>query len=702
MKSTTFFLFLGFLFFGLPSAWTQLESTMMCVEVNQAGNASVKWTEAVDPSSVFSAYVLHVYEPSSGLVLETITIDTPTDPLNPGFVNTTYNANITELCYFVVTEGPDGVFGPASDTLCSIHLTAEPALTPGTASLDFNSPRIGSAFSGGGQMEVQLEGDPGVWNTIATLTDNGGMMSHEYEVEECSGDLNFRVFKSSGYSDCDQRSNQAGSSINDELDPDPPVIEYVTVDSLSQLSVIQWEPSSANDLAGYIIYKCNGGFQSAIDTLNSLASYYVDINSNPETYIESYNVAAFDSCFVNNEPDPGAAGAFCASTIHLNASRTPCSDAANLDWAGGFNIDEVISSFSVWATEETPSGSGNWNSPVVLETLGASANSFVHQGATFGSTFRYEVVASTASGQLIRSNQRSLNFSYPGAPAFTSLRRASVADSGGVNILVDLDPESEEVHTYILERKRSIDAFFTDFDAQEGIGGLTLQFADIEASTNDMSYAYRIRVENYCGDSVGSSNTAQTMLLNGVSDAQLLSNTINWSAYGDFPGSTSGYRIYRRNQQDAATALIAEVPAQVSVWEDDVSNLLFSPGDFCYLIEATDSSPGPDGGINYSLSNEMCLTQAPVMWVPNSILIGGQNDVFMPVVSFADLDQYYMYIQNRWGDVIFSSTSVGYGWDGMHLGALAPEGTYGYFISIRDGAGRIYETTGLVHLLVGE
>ena len=180
-------------------------------------------------------------------------------------------------------------------------------------------------------MEVQLVGDPGVWNTIATLPDNGGMMSHEYEVEECSGDLNFRVFKSSGYADCDQRSNQAGSSINDELDPDPPVIAYITVDSLSQLSVIQWEPSSANDLAGYIIYKCNGGFQSAIDTLNSLASYYVDINSNPETYIESYNVAAFDSCFVNNEPDPGAAGAFCASTIQLKARRTPCSDVANLE-----------------------------------------------------------------------------------------------------------------------------------------------------------------------------------------------------------------------------------------------------------------------------------------------------------------------------------------------------------------------------------
>ena len=59
-------------------------------------------------------------------------------------------------------------------------------------------------------------------------------------------------------------------------------------------------------------------------------------------------------------------------------------------------------------------------------------------------------------------------------------------------------------------------------------------------------------------------------------------------------------------------------------------------------------------------------------------------------------------IHNRWGDVIFSSDQIGFGWNGMHMGVPAPEGSYGYFISIRDGAGRIYETTGLVHLLVGE
>ena len=178
MKSINSALFLGLIISFSPTLWGQLQSDMMCVDVNQAGNASVNWTEAVDPMGVFASYTLHIFEPSSGLVLDTYVIDSPTDPVNPGFVNTTYNANTTELCYFVVTEGPAGVFGTSSDTLCSMHLTAEPSLTPGMASLDFNSPRIASAAPDGGDIEVQLEDDPGSWSTIATIPDNGGMMSY--------------------------------------------------------------------------------------------------------------------------------------------------------------------------------------------------------------------------------------------------------------------------------------------------------------------------------------------------------------------------------------------------------------------------------------------------------------------------------------------------------------------------------------------
>ena len=305
------------------TGWCQLETTMQCVQVNQAGNASISWDQAMDPTGDFVQYTIHLFEPSSGLVLDTYNIPNPTDPANPSFVNTTYDANTTELCYFIVTEGPAGTFGPSSDTLCSIHLTADPSLTPGTVDLNFNSPWIGSEVPAlfPEPLSVELEEADGSWSEIALVADNGGMMTTPYTLDECSGDLVFRVLQPNTLDYCNQQSNQAESTLSDEFDPDPPLITAVQVDYVFQEANVEWQASTAEDLAGYIIYICNGGFQMAIDTLfDPTATSYLDLNSNVQAYIESYNVAAFDSCFVGGEPDPGAASAFCASSIFLNAT----------------------------------------------------------------------------------------------------------------------------------------------------------------------------------------------------------------------------------------------------------------------------------------------------------------------------------------------------------------------------------------------
>ena len=82
----------------------QLVVDMSCVQANDQGYAAVTWNQAADPAGDFEQYVLHLYEPSAGLVLETYSIPDPTDPAAPAFVNTTYSAETTELCYFVVTK----------------------------------------------------------------------------------------------------------------------------------------------------------------------------------------------------------------------------------------------------------------------------------------------------------------------------------------------------------------------------------------------------------------------------------------------------------------------------------------------------------------------------------------------------------------------------------------------------------------------
>jgi gliding motility-associated-like protein len=177
---------------------------------------------------------------------------------------------------------------------------------------------------------------------------------------------------------------------------------------------------------------------------------------------------------------------------------------------------------------------------------------------------------------------------------------------------------------------------------------------------------------------------------------------LHWTPYADFPGATAGYRIYRQTNSGGNSEVLTQLPSGVLTFEDDVSNMLLSPGDFCYIIEATDANAGPDGAINYALSNKLCLTQEPVIWVPNAMLVGGYNDEFKPVISFADFANYRLDIINRWGDLMFTTTEVANGWDGQLNGEPAPEGAYGYFITIQDGSGRIFEEQGMMILLISE
>ncbi|MEY5044726.1 MAG: hypothetical protein RJA19_1953, partial [Bacteroidota bacterium] len=125
-------------------------------------------------------------------------------------------------------------------------------------------------------------------------------------------------------------------------------------------------------------------------------------------------------------------------------------------------------------------------------------------------------------------------------------------------------------------------------------------------------------------------------------------------------------------------------------------------GDFCYVIEAVDSQGSPTGGINYALSNSVCLTQPPLIWVPNAILTSSEheeNRIFRPVISFADLSSFVMEVYGRWGDVIYSTTDIEQGWDGRWNGEWVKEGAYGFSLVVQDGAGRAYTETGLVYVL---
>lgn len=81
-------------------------------------------------------------------------------------------------------------------------------------------------------------------------------------------------------------------------------------------------------------------------------------------------------------------------------------------------------------------------------------------------------------------------------------------------------------------------------------------------------------------------------------------------------------------------------------------------------------------------------------FTPNS---DGKNDVFFAFGE--EIKTFKMYIFNRWGDIIFESNDIKQGWDGTHLGAMSPDGTYIWKIEYTEISGEEGKKVGHVNLL---
>jgi len=88
------------------------------------------------------------------------------------------------------------------------------------------------------------------------------------------------------------------------------------------------------------------------------------------------------------------------------------------------------------------------------------------------------------------------------------------------------------------------------------------------------------------------------------------------------------------------------------------------------------------------------IIAVPSAFSPNG---DGMNDVLM--VRGFRIASFEMKIFNRWGDVVFTTDNVGYGWDGNRKGQKQPPDTYGYVINVRYTDGTSEQKGGNVTLL---
>lgn len=99
------------------------------------------------------------------------------------------------------------------------------------------------------------------------------------------------------------------------------------------------------------------------------------------------------------------------------------------------------------------------------------------------------------------------------------------------------------------------------------------------------------------------------------------------------------------------------------------------------------------------ISKEINILPEFTFWIPNAFTPDndGKNEIFKG--KGEEIDEFSMYIFDRWGHEIFQTQSLDYGWDGTINGNMAPVGVYVYLVKLKDFRGKAHHYEGHVSLI---
>ncbi len=173
-------------------------------------------------------------------------------------------------------------------------------------------------------------------------------------------------------------------------------------------------------------------------------------------------------------------------------------------------------------------------------------------------------------------------------------------------------------------------------------------------------------------------------------------------------------RVYPKIIADAGprdTAVVLGEPLLLNASGGD--NYLWSPNTFLTNAGVKNPVALPTGTIEYVVTvsndagcaeNDTILVKvffiAPDFYVPNAFSPNGdgKNDIFRPIlIGMKSLDRFMVY--NRWGQLLFSTTNIGQGWDGKFGGKGQESATYVWIAEGTDYKNRTVKKKGTVILI---
>jgi len=553
----------------------------------------------------------------------------------------------------------------------------------------------------------------------------------------CDSVITYFVTKMDQLTGCVNRSRPDTARVIDQIPPPPQKLVYVTYEMpllgqnnqgqdvfLPQGNIeMAWTEKPSDDTEELIIFAPNEttGQNDEIERipwvgLNNNRRYTIsrnDYNGDDSSYY--FTAQSVDKC------DRKAVD-FTQFDYHKNMvvdlSFNPCDSTIILNWNGYYYFqDQSPVEYEVerigWNiyNVEIPAGSGQFFNILAFDefvSVGTTMDSTLSDKVTNDKeTYFYRVIARpTGSGSVQAfSSWDSLTTDFGAVPKFNYFTYATVRPTKEVALQFFKDT-TVVVGGYTVYRGEDTLNMQAVNRLGPNLNRSLVDFEDLGANTDESNYFYQIIVENQCGNAVDTTNFASTIHLTVEPRNEALTNVLTWNEYQGWDSAVSFYNIYRGVNGYPATDLYATVPAGDKTLNQFVDNVIdnsYVKGDYCYKVEAVQGSVNPDYTPQVSpatsMSNEVCVIQKPLFYVPNAFAPDGINKIFGPEGQFFDFTKYEMIIYNRWGESIYETRDINEGWNGTVDGEIAPLGSYVYTIRFVDAEGKEHRRKGTVTLI---
>jgi gliding motility-associated-like protein len=684
---------------------------LRCISVQDNGDIDLTW-KYVDfaPPTLEPFFVWHA---TSFLGPYTM-IDSVLFPIDT-YTHLGANGNTVSQFYFLSNKDGCDTTGADlhSDTLQSIFMDITPINFGVSAILDWNAIHDPLLITSAVDYDMFIKKTGSSFSNYLTTP----LLSYLYDAVKCNEDPQFYVEIPDAIG-CISKSSIGTVNLGDTLTPMTPYITDVSVDANGK-SIISWIPSPGADY--YIIYL--NGKQGDITTdtvfggLNSTYSYG---SSFADEYSETFSIRAEDSCGNTKITTPYH------NSIYLSSDLDECTHDLILTWNEYNSWMMGVSYYNVVVEETDLSG-------ITTTTVDTNLVNITEYVVTsLMDKYSYNIFVVANDGDTIfsaKSNQLLLVPDLPKKPDYNYIEYASVNHDNGfveINCLVD---NTAIIDFYDVTRSLRDVNNFKKIAEIPFVGGTTIHYTDEFVKSSDNFYQYRIYPVDTCGIRLAVPPVNDAAFINDTSFAQTIlleteininystvdptldeeyTNTLVFNEYDKWLGNVLEYRLYRSINREPFNLLPIRTwdrltnPNEELYHIDIVTDFGEGNGRFCYYIEAIEGNSTPYGPVSEgSLSNISCISQTPIIYVPNTFTPNGDehNEVFRPFTNFVSEEGYSFTIFSRSGGIIFTTNDPLKGWDGRLNGNMVKDDNYIFHLQYINGVGEITRKTDVITLV---